>query len=83
MFFVGLAVDYDGTLATDGHVPGNVVEGPRAFRKTGRKLLLVSGRELEDLKSVFPDIRLFDRVVAENGGVLYEPASERVTPLAQ
>lgn len=82
MFFVGLAVDYDGTLATNGRVPVEVVEGLRAFRKTGRKLLLITGRELEDLKSVFSETNLFDRVVAENGGVLYEPASERVTPLA-
>lgn len=82
MFFVGLALDYDGTLATDGRVPGYVIDGLRAFRKTGRKLLLVSGRELDDLKSVFSEIALFDRVVAENGGVLYEPANERMIPLA-
>ncbi|HEX3431506.1 MAG TPA: HAD-IIB family hydrolase [Rhizomicrobium sp.] len=82
MFFIGLAVDYDGTLATDGRVPERVVEGLQAFRKTGRKLLLVTGRELDDLKSVFSHLELFERVITENGGVLYEPASQRVRPLA-
>lgn len=82
MFFVGLASDYDSTLATDGRVAEDVIEGLRAFRRTGRKLILVTGRELPDLRGCMPDLALFDRVVAENGGVLYEPATERKRILA-
>ncbi|TIT18695.1 MAG: HAD-IIB family hydrolase, partial [Mesorhizobium sp.] len=45
-------------------------------KKTGRKLILVTGRELPDLKRVFPELALFDKVVAENGALVYTPASE-------
>jgi len=45
------------------------VDALERFRKSGRKLILVTGRELEDLESVFPRLELFDRVVAENGAV--------------
>jgi hydroxymethylpyrimidine pyrophosphatase-like HAD family hydrolase len=36
-------------------------------------LILVSGRELDDLRAICPRLDLFARVVAENGGVLYRP----------
>jgi HAD superfamily hydrolase (TIGR01484 family) len=42
-------------------------------RASGRRLLLVSGRELDDLRRVFGRLDLFDRVVTENGAVLYRP----------
>jgi hypothetical protein len=77
VFYTGLASDFDGTLATNGRIPGDVLEGLRAFRRTGRKLLLVTGRELADLRACLPELCLFERIVAENGGVLYEPATER------
>ena len=37
---------------------------------SGRKLLLVTGRKLDDLLKVLPQVELFDQVVAENGGLL-------------
>lgn len=46
------------------------------LKKSGRKLILVTGRELPDLKEVFPELSLFDKVVAENGALIYTPASE-------
>src|SRR5581483_4272631 len=48
--------------------------------KSGRHLLLVTGRELEDLQKTFDRLDLFERVVAENGALLYRPATreERV-----
>ena len=45
------------------------------LRASGRKLLLVTGRELDDLCRVFPHITLFDLVVAENGALLYWPTT--------
>ncbi len=33
----------------------------------------MTGRELPDLKSVFPEIDVFDKVVVENGALLYTP----------
>jgi hydroxymethylpyrimidine pyrophosphatase-like HAD family hydrolase len=47
------------------------VEALERFCETGRKLLLVTGRELPDLMRVFPRFDLFDRIVAENGALLY------------
>ena len=37
---------------------------------SGRKLLLVTGRKLDDLLKVLPQVELFDQVVAKNGGLL-------------
>ncbi|WP_027145182.1 HAD-IIB family hydrolase [Mesorhizobium sp. WSM3626] len=76
MYFIALATDYDGTLAHDGVVSKKTLAALERFKKSGRKLLLVTGRELPDLKRVFPDIGMFDKVVAENGALIYTPASE-------
>ena len=35
-----------------------------------------------DLVRVFPELDLFDRVIAENGALLFEPAAKREAPLA-
>ncbi len=42
----------------------------------------MTGRELPDLQRVFPGLALFDRVVAENGAVLYDPATQTERVLA-
>ncbi|TIM24813.1 MAG: phosphoglycolate phosphatase, partial [Mesorhizobium sp.] len=49
---------------------------------TGRKLIMVTGRELADLESVFPELGIFDKVVAENGALVYTPASKKERILA-
>lgn len=82
MFFIALATDYDGTIATDGRVPPEIIEALKQFKSGGRKLILVTGRELDDLKSIFPEHGIFDRIVAENGALLYEPATQREEVLA-
>jgi hydroxymethylpyrimidine pyrophosphatase-like HAD family hydrolase len=73
MRFVALATDYDNTIATDGKVSEKTWPALERLRQSGRHLILVSGRELDDLKTVCPRLDLFSRVVAENGGVLYRP----------
>jgi HAD superfamily hydrolase (TIGR01484 family) len=73
MRYVALATDYDNTLATDGRVADTTWAALERLRESGRHLLLVSGRELDDLRTVCPRLDLFSRVVAENGGVLYRP----------
>jgi hydroxymethylpyrimidine pyrophosphatase-like HAD family hydrolase len=70
-----LATDYDGTLATQGKVDEQTLLSLRRFLSSGRKLLLITGRELPDLKQVFPHLSLFARVIAENGALLYRPAT--------
>jgi len=80
--FLALATDYDGTLATDGVVEPETVAALRRLAATGRKLILVTGRQLNDLLRVFPDARLFDAIVAENGAVLYRPGRADTRVLA-
>jgi hydroxymethylpyrimidine pyrophosphatase-like HAD family hydrolase len=82
MRFMALATDYDGTLATDGRVGEPTWEALRRLKASGRKLILVTGRELDDLRHICPNLEPFDRVVAENGGVLYRPASREHELLA-
>jgi hydroxymethylpyrimidine pyrophosphatase-like HAD family hydrolase len=82
MYFLALASDYDGTLAHDGMVDDATLAAVRRLQASGRKLILVTGRELPDLQRVFPMLRLCDRVVAENGALLYVPATQEERPLA-
>lgn len=72
-----LATDYDGTLARDGEVSESTLSALQRFVSSGRRLVLVTGRELPQLRSVFADLSLFHWVVAENGGLLYEPSTEK------
>jgi hydroxymethylpyrimidine pyrophosphatase-like HAD family hydrolase len=82
MRYVALATDYDGTLATDGHVADSTNSALERLKEAGRKLILVTGRHLPDLKLVYSRLELFDRVVAENGAVLYDPRTQHETLLA-
>jgi len=83
MQYHALAADYDGTLATDGVVDPQTVDALRRLRESGRRLILVTGRIVEQLRQVFPQIRLCDIVVADNGAVLYEPETDKVHPLVE
>lgn len=78
-----LAADYDGTLATDGRIDPPTIEALRKLKESGRKLLMVTGRELPELLDLLPEITLFDRVVAENGALLYRPDVKEERPLAE
>jgi len=80
--FLALATDYDGTLASDGAVDLKTVVALRRLAATGRKLILVTGRQLNDLLRVFPEASIFDAVVAENGAVLHRPDSRDTRVLA-
>src|SRR5438270_260254 len=82
MRYVVLACDYDGTLASDSVVAPSTVAALEQLRASGRRLILVTGRELPDLQHDFDRVDLFDRVVAENGALLYRPAQDRQVPLA-
>jgi HAD superfamily hydrolase (TIGR01484 family) len=83
VFFVALAIDYDGTLARNGRVDPAAIEALKEVKSSGRKLVLVTGRELSELTSLFTELELFDLVVAENGGLLFNPANKEETPLAE
>jgi hydroxymethylpyrimidine pyrophosphatase-like HAD family hydrolase len=83
MRYLALASDYDGTLAANGRVDGETLAALERLRDSGRKLILVTGRQLDDLLNVFPHLNLFDRVVAENGALLYQPATHEEKTLGE
>jgi hydroxymethylpyrimidine pyrophosphatase-like HAD family hydrolase len=83
MRYVALAAGFDGTLARDGRCDERCIDALRALAATGRKLILVTGRELRELLEIFPEARLFDYVVAENGAVMHRPATRESEILAQ
>ena len=72
--YLALATDYDETIATHGHLSGDARRAIQRLRASGRRAVLVTGRILEDLLSVCPDLDLFAAVVLENGAVLHVPA---------
>jgi hydroxymethylpyrimidine pyrophosphatase-like HAD family hydrolase len=82
MRFHCLATDYDGTLAHDGVVEPSTLQALERLKASGRRLVMVTGRELEDLSRVFSRLDLFDHVVAENGAVLFTPATGTMRALA-
>src|SRR6266851_1536530 len=83
MSYHALACDYDGTLAHDGRVDEPTLAALERLLASGRKLLLVTGRELPELQTIFPHLNLFERVVAENGALLYRPGSREEKLLAE
>lgn len=80
--YLALASDYDGTLAKDGVVDDATIRAVERLIHSGRRFILVTGRELLDLEAVFPRLDLCERVVAENGAVVYNPASREKRTLA-
>lgn len=81
MRFLVLCTDYDGTLATEGEVFPETAAALERLIASGRRAVLVTGRELDELKTVCPYLHHFEYVVAENGALLYEPASGKETAL--
>ncbi len=83
MRYLALATDYDGTLATGGRIDDAVVSALERCHASGRRVILVTGREMPDLAGVCRRLDLFDRIVAENGALLYDPATGAERALAE
>jgi hydroxymethylpyrimidine pyrophosphatase-like HAD family hydrolase len=77
MKYLLLATDYDGTIASQGQVDDATLAALERIKGSGRKLVLVTGRHLPEMKTVFPKLGLFDRVVVENGALLYRPETNK------
>jgi phosphoglycolate phosphatase (TIGR01487 family) len=82
MRYLALATDYDGTLAHKGVVSPDAIRALEELRRSGRKVILVTGREMPELEAIFPRLDLFERIVAENGALLYNPSSKESRTLA-
>ena len=81
MKFGVLALDYDGTISNGAGVHPEVRAAIGEARARGIAVLLVTGRVVPELRREIGDLRLFDAVVAENGGVLLLPDSGRLRVL--
>lgn len=82
MRYSTLASDYDGTIAEHGVVSASTVAALQRFRDAGGELVLATGREVQDLRNVFPELAVFDWIVAENGAVLLDLSTGEETLLA-
>jgi HAD superfamily hydrolase (TIGR01484 family) len=78
-----LAADYDGTLAHHGRIDDATWTALQRLRESGRKVVMVTGRQLDDLLALLPEPELFARIVAENGAVLHVPATKETRALAE
>jgi hydroxymethylpyrimidine pyrophosphatase-like HAD family hydrolase len=77
-FFRAVAIDYDGTLA-EGRVKPDTLAALAEARARQIRVIVVTGRILSELESVFPDAwDHVDAIVAENGAVLATPAGDRL-----
>jgi HAD superfamily hydrolase (TIGR01484 family) len=83
MRYLALCCDYDGTLATHGQLDTETISALERLIASGRRLVMVTGRELDDLQSVCPQLELFEYVVAENGALLYHPTTRAEKALAE
>lgn len=70
-----IACDFDGTGASDGRLAPEVADVLHAARNAGVTTLLATGRVLDDLRAALVDFSAFDAVVAENGAIVWFPAS--------
>lgn len=77
-----LATDYDGTLAHDGAVRESTLAALRRLKAAGYHIVLVTGRVIHELVSTFPDYKVCDLIVAENGALLFYPESQKAELLA-
>jgi hypothetical protein len=69
-YFRAVAVDFDGTLA-DGAVAPDTLVALADARARGIRIILVTGRIVQELRTVFADVEdHVDALVAENGAVL-------------
>ncbi len=82
MRFRVLALDYDGTIAEGGKLYSEAKDAIAEVRGRGVAVVLVTGRILDDLRTVAGDLSRFSAVVAEGGAVLAFPESGRSFLLA-
>ncbi len=82
MRFRVLAADYDGTVASEGILAPETVDSLRSLRESGRRVVLVTGRVLDELLDICEDLDVFDLAVVENGALIYNPATGKQRLLA-
>ena len=82
-YFRAAALDYDGTIAFGPRPDDIVLAAIARVRATSRRVVLVTGRILSELRRDFPDVDAhFDAIVAENGAVVWHAGRERAVASA-
>jgi hydroxymethylpyrimidine pyrophosphatase-like HAD family hydrolase len=76
------ALDYDGTIAQNGVLDETVRAAIGEAHSYGVRVLIVTGRILQDFRRVAGDLPGVDAVVAENGAILAVPPGGEPTVLA-
>jgi hydroxymethylpyrimidine pyrophosphatase-like HAD family hydrolase len=82
MKWLAFATDFDGTIATDAVVDEPTQLALVRLRSANVRRLLVTGRHLSDFEAMGSFLAIFDMVVAENGAVLFDPASDETRTLS-
>jgi hypothetical protein len=77
-----LAFDYDGTLAEGGRLSPNAEQALLEAKKRGFQLGLVTGRFIDELFTICPQLGIFDLVVAENGAIVHMPEQNAIHEIA-
>jgi hydroxymethylpyrimidine pyrophosphatase-like HAD family hydrolase len=77
-----LALDYDGTIARDDRLDPSVRDAIAEARRRGVRVMLVTGRTLNDLQRAAGELDFVDGVVAENGAIVHFPDGGLTAPLA-
>jgi hydroxymethylpyrimidine pyrophosphatase-like HAD family hydrolase len=80
--YLTIACDADGTLTWRHRLSIRTAGALVRWREAGGRLILVTGEIRDDLLH-FARTGLFDRIVAENGGILLSPPDWRAHPLAK
>lgn len=75
------ACDFDGTIASNGHLVPEVAAALATARTQGFTTLLVTGRVHEEVEHLCADLSMFDAVVAENGALVCLPVQKRTIRL--
>jgi hydroxymethylpyrimidine pyrophosphatase-like HAD family hydrolase len=86
MRYKALVSDYDLTLVSRDHLDAATIIALRRLKASGRRLVLDTGRTLPWAYGDHGITRrevalLFDRVVGENGAVMWDPRTDKVTML--
>jgi hydroxymethylpyrimidine pyrophosphatase-like HAD family hydrolase len=80
--YAAIATDGDGTVLKDNRMPNEVVTAIKRYHAAGGHVFLVTGETVKQLDE-FPHVELFDRVVCENGPVIYNPGTGEETVLCK
>lgn len=72
---LAVALDFDGTIATNDQLNPTVREAIAGLRSANVVVLIVTGRILSELERVAGNLHFVDAVVAENGAVIHFPDS--------